>query len=213
VHFTRFHNNIESRLANWPVRTLANQAAAKICNLCRRGESWWRNLRWPTLGIQCVNIELGAQARARCPRPLLTNLPPAYKSNRPCRYPIEAPAIMALQLLEMKHMRSNKTPAVRSTCAITSFHGNRQTNTVLLSELVADYGVLESVKCRCSKTKAIGIAFCDRCWNGLPAFDQRALRSARRARTFATAYWAAAASLDIKSDQDSRPYRLYQRRK
>ncbi len=151
-----------------------------------------------------------AQARARCARPPLIEWPNAYKSNRPCRYPVEAPPIMALQLLGMKHMRSNKTPAVRSTCAITSYHGNRQSTT--LSELVADYGVLESVKCRCSQKKAIGIAFCDRCWSGLPAFHQRALRSARPACGFATAYWAAAASLDNKSDQDTRPYRLYQRR-
>ena len=153
-----------------------------------------------------------AQDRSRCARPPLIERPSAYESNRPCRYPIKAPPTMALQLLGMKHMRSNKTPAVRSTCAITSFHRNRPNTTVLLSELVADYGVLESVKCRCSKKKAIGVAFCDRCWSGLPAFHQGALRSARPACGFATAYWAAAATLDNKSDQDTRPYRVYQRR-
>ena len=95
---------------------------------------------------------------------------------------------------------------------MTNFCGNRQNATVLLTELVADYGVLESVKCRCSKTKAIGNAFCDRCWNDLQSFHQRAVRSARPACTFATAYWAASASLDTKSDQDTRPHRFYHRR-
>lgn len=159
-----------------------------------------------------MNIEFGAQARDRCSRPLLTNLPHAYKSNQPCRNAIKAPPTMALQLLGVKDMWSNKTPAVRSTCAITSFHRNRQNTTVLLSELVADYGVLESVTCRCSKKKAIGIAFCDRCWSGLRAFHQGALRSARPACGFATAYWAAAATLANKSDQGTRPNRVYQRR-
>jgi hypothetical protein len=151
-----------------------------------------------------------ARARVRCAQPSLVVWRIHTKSNWLCR--IEAPPIMALQLLRMKHMRSNKTPAVRSTCALSSFHGNRQNTTVLLSELVADYGVLESVKCRCSQTKTIGIAFCDRCWSALPAFNQRALRSARAACGFATAYWAAAASLDSKSDRETRPYRPYQRR-
>ena len=96
---------------------------------------------------------------------------------------------------------------------MTSFCGNRQNATVLLTELVADYGVLESVKCRCAKTKAIGNAFCDRCWNDLPAFHRWAVRSARPACTFATAYLAALASLNIKSEQETRPRRLYHRRR
>jgi hypothetical protein len=104
-------------------------------------------------------------------------------------------------------MRRQDTAAERS---MTNFHGGRQSTTVLLSELVVDYGVLNSMKCRCTKTKSIGSAFCDRCWNALPASYQRAVRSACPARTFATAYWAASASLDHKSHQDIRPRRLYQ---
>ena len=185
----------------------------KICNLCRDGESWWPQSAVADTRHLVCEYRTRRESQSSMHTTTLIEWPNAYKSNRPCWYPIKAPPIMALRLLRMKHMRSNKTPvAVRSTCAITSFHGNRQSTTVLLAELVADYGVLESVKCRCSKTKAIGIAFCDRCWNGLPAFHQRTLCSARPACTFATAYWAAAASLDIKSDQGSRPYRLYQRR-
>ncbi len=159
---------------------------AKICILCRDSEAGAANL-----GGQHPQIDLGVQAKADCARPKLT----------------------ALQLPGMRHMRSNKTPAIRLTCAtVTTLDENRLSTTMLLSELVADYGVLESVKCRCSKTKTIGIAFCDTCWSGLSSFHQRALRSARPASGFATAYWAAASSLDIKSGRDTRPYSLFRRR-
>ena len=120
--------------------------------------------------------------------------------------PVPLPT-MAMRLLRMNRMRSNRTTQQNG---LTNSYGNRQSTRVLLSELVADYGVLESMRCRCTKMKSIGNPFCAKCWNALPASHQRAVRLARPARTFATAYWAASASLDNKSLQDGRPPRLYQ---
>jgi hypothetical protein len=77
------------------------------------------------------------------------------------------------------HAKQSDPAAVRSTRAMTNSHANRRTTRVLLSEFGTDYRVLESLRCRCSTTKAIGNAFCDRRWNVLPTIDQRAIRSAR----------------------------------
>jgi hypothetical protein len=84
---------------------------------------------------------------------------------------------------------------------MTNPQDNCRSTTTLVAELVTDYGVLESVTCRCSKKKDIGKPFCDRCWNALSVTDQRAVLSARPACNFGTAYWAASASLGNKSNQ------------
>src|SRR5260370_42650054 len=65
-----------------------------------------------------------------------------------------------------------------------------------LSELAADYRLLESARCRCSSAKGLGEALCNGCWNKLSDSRQRALRSARPAHTFGTAYRAATEFLE-----------------
>src|SRR5712692_7512662 len=65
-----------------------------------------------------------------------------------------------------------------------------------LSELAADYRLLESARCRCSSVKGIGEALCGACWSRLPESHHRALRSARPAFTFRIVYCAATAFLD-----------------